>query len=88
MQDGLKQRGVPIKESEVPIIPIYTYDAMRTLQLNRRIYEEGVYVNCVLPPATTPDACLLRTSYMASLTRPLIDEAVGIIGRVLGDSHE
>ena len=85
MQDGLKQRGVPIKESEVPIIPIYTYDAMRTLQLNRRIYEEGVYVNCVLPPATTPDACLLRTSLMASHTTQLLDEAMDIIARCVAE---
>ena len=29
--------------------------------------------------------CLLRTSYMATLTEPLIDEAVEIIGSVLGE---
>lgn len=35
-----------------------------------------------LPP---PAECLLRTSYMATLTEPLIDEAVEIIGSVLGE---
>jgi len=83
MRNGLKKRGVPIRESNTPIIPIYTYDAMRTLAVNRRLYDEGVYVNCVLPPATAPDECLLRTSLMASHTEELLDEAMDIIARVV-----
>ena len=47
------------------------------------MYEAGVYVNPVLPPAAAPGECLLRTSYMATLTRPLIDEAVAIAAKVL-----
>ena len=85
---GLVARQIPIIDSITPIIPIYTYDMENTLRRAKELYDAGVYVNPVLPPATEPNACLLRTSYMASLTRPLIDEAVGIIGRVLGDSHE
>ena len=53
----------------------------------RELYDRGVYVNPVLPPATPPQQCLLRTSYMASLTKDLIDEAVGIIGDVLGEKE-
>ena len=41
------------------------------------------YVNPVLPPAAPADGCLLRTSYMATLTEALIDEAVGIVAKVL-----
>lgn len=83
MRRGLTERGVEIRDSAAPIIPIYTYDAMRTLAVNRRLYDEGVYVNCVLPPATAPDACLLRTSLMASHTEELLDEAMDIIARVV-----
>jgi hypothetical protein len=43
------------------------------------LYDAGVYVNPVLPPATPPNECLLRTSYMASHTEPLLDEAMDII---------
>ena len=39
--------------------------------------------NPVLPPATPQNECLLRTSYMATLTEPLLDEAVDIIRKVL-----
>lgn len=78
-----KELGIPIIESETPIIPIYTYDAIRTLAVQKEIYENGVYVNAVLPPACAPGQCLLRTSFMASLTEPLIDEAAQIMADVL-----
>ena len=65
------------------LIPIYTYDAVNTLTKSKEIYEAGVYVNSVLPPATAPNECLLRTSYMASHTEALLDEAMDIIKDVL-----
>ncbi len=80
---GLKARGLPVRESETPIIPIYTYEQIATLTRAKELYEAGVYVNPVLPPATAPNECLLRTSYMASHTKPLLDEAMDIIASVL-----
>ncbi len=81
---GLKARQVPIIEAITPIVPIYTYEPDNTLIKAQQLYEAGVYVNPVLPPAAAPNECLLRTSYMASLTKPLIDEAVEIIGNIIG----
>jgi 8-amino-7-oxononanoate synthase len=83
MRQGLTERGVKIRESSTPIIPIYTYDQEPTLVINKRLYDEGLYVNMVLPPATAPGECLLRTSYMASHTEALLDEAADIIKKVL-----
>ena len=80
---GYKKRGVKIIEASTPIIPIYTYDPERTLVVAKRLFDEGVYVNPVLPPAAPADGCLLRTSYMASLTEELLDEAMDVIARVI-----
>lgn len=82
-QDGLEKRGIPHKVTSVPIIPIYTYEATRTLVIAKKLYEAGVYVNPVLPPATPATECLLRTSYMATLREPLLDEAMDIMAAVL-----
>ena len=71
----------------IPIIPIYTYEPVRTLTVAKELYEKGVYVNSSLPPATAPTECLLRTSLMASHTEALIDEAVDVIAQVL-QSHQ
>lgn len=86
---GYKAKGIRIIEASTPIIPIYTYEVENTIRKAHDIYEDGVYLNPVLPPATPPGECLLRTSYMATLTEPLLDEAIEIIARhIKPDSHE
>lgn len=85
-REGYKKRGVKIIEATTPIIPIYTYEPVRTLSVAKRLFEEGVYVNPVLPPAAPADGCLLRTSYMATLTENLLDEAMDIIQRVIEEA--
>ena len=85
---ALKSRGVAIRESKTPIVPIFTYQAERTLHIARDLYENGVYVNTVLPPAAPADGCMLRTSLMATHTEPLLDEAADVLQRVLEADHE
>ena len=83
MRAGLARRGVEIKQSSTPIIPFYTYDMTATLTTAKKLFEAGVYVNPVLPPATPPSQCLLRSSLMASHTEPILDEAMDIIQAVM-----
>ena len=71
-----------------PIIPIYTYETYHTLEVAREIYDRGVYVNPTLPPATPEGEALLRTSYMATHTEALLDEAMDIMADVLVKDHE
>ena len=85
---GLLDNGIKIRMSDTPIIPIYTWEPEATLIRAKQLYEAGVYVNTVLPPATAPTECLLRTSYMATHTEALVDEAVGIIAEVLSHPIE
>lgn len=84
---GMTERGLKIRESALtaptPIIPIYTYETYRTLEVSNEIYERGVYVNPTLPPATPEGEALLRTSYMATHTEALLDEAMDIMADVL-----
>lgn len=82
-RERYQELGIPIMMSQTPIIPIYTYDPIRTLQIQDEIYEAGVYVNAVLPPACAPGECLLRTSFMATLTKDLINEAAEIMAGVI-----
>ncbi|MGI6020827.1 MAG: aminotransferase class I/II-fold pyridoxal phosphate-dependent enzyme [Lachnospiraceae bacterium] len=82
-RECLKKNGVEIVEASTPIIPIYTGDAMRTLKVVHEIYEKGVFVNSVLPPAAPEGNCMIRTSCMANLTKPLVEEAADIIAEVL-----
>ena len=89
---GFTERGVRIRESAMeaptPIIPLYTYETYWTLQTAAEIYDRGVYVNPTLPPATPEGEALLRTSYMATHTEALLDEAMDIISDVMVNRHE
>lgn len=79
----LKAKGLQIRESNTPIIPIYTYDPIRTMVACNLLFQAGVYVNPVIPPATAPGECLIRTSYMATHTKELLDKAIATIAEVL-----
>ena len=85
MRNGLKARGVPVRESiySTPIIPFYTYELETTLIKAKQLYDQGVYLNPVLPPAAPAGECLLRTSLMATHTHALLDEAMDIISGVM-----
>jgi len=57
------------------------------LAMVQRLHEEGVFVNCVLSPATPPGRALIRTSLMATHTREHLTralEAIEKVGRELG----
>ena len=86
MRQALRDRNVKMRSGggeQIPIIPIYTYEMFRTLQVTTELYDRGVYVNSSLPPAVKENECLIRTSLMATHTHALIDEAVDIIAEVL-----
>ena len=80
---ALKTRGVAIRESRTPIVPIFTYQAERTMIVANALYEDGVYVNTVLPPAAPADGCMLRTSLMATHSEAQLDEAAEAIRRTV-----
>ena len=87
-RSALTSRGLAIRESKTPIVPIFTYTMDRTLQVAKDLYDNGVYVNTVLPPAAPADGCMLRTSLMATHTEALLDEAADVLQRVLEADHE
>ena len=82
MRECLRKRGIKFRDSKVPIIAIYTYQPEVTLIACKRLFEEGVYVNPVLPPATPVGECLIRTSYTATHTKELMEEAADKIQKV------
>lgn len=83
----LQGMGFDTSASETPIVPVVTGDLTRTFAFWKRLYEEGVFINPVVPPAVPESACLLRTSYMATHTEENIDKILSSfrkVGRELG----
>ncbi|NLU52256.1 MAG: aminotransferase class I/II-fold pyridoxal phosphate-dependent enzyme [Clostridiaceae bacterium] len=76
MRGLLRKNNIPLKESQTPIIPIMTYDDTRTFVICKELLKEGVYVNPVISPAVPQGQSMIRTSYTATHTRELMDEAI------------
>ena len=82
MRAKLKEAGIPIIEGETAIIPVFTYEMHRTFLITKMLFEEGVYVNPVIPPAVKDGECMLRTSYTATHTHEQMDTAVEAFKKV------
>ncbi len=81
----LKEKGVDIRDSEAPIIPINTYTNELTFVACKKLFERGVYVNPVVSPAVPVGQSIIRTSYMATLSNEQIEKATTIIAEVMGE---
>jgi len=87
MMKAFTQMGFDTGAAETPIIPLVMGEMERAFMMWRTLYDNGVFVNPVIPPATTPGRCLIRTSYMATHTDEMLDRVLVIIekaGRELG----
>jgi len=87
MRKEYQNLGFDIGFSETPVIPIIIGDDILTLQTWKLLFENGVFVNPVLSPATPPGRQLLRTSYMATHTDEQLDQVLVIfekVGKELG----
>lgn len=82
LRGTLLERGANVVAGTTPIIPFITKDMITTLVVNKHLFEAGVYVNPVLPPAAPPTGCMLRCSLMANHTYAQLDEAADIIQKV------
>jgi len=87
MMKALKQMGYDTGIAETPIIPLVMGEMDRAFMMWKALYDEGVFVTPIVPPATTPGRCLIRTSYMATHTDEMLDRVLAVIekaGRSIG----
>jgi len=82
MRREFQRMGYNTGNSVTPVIPIIIGERMRTFEMWRRLYQEGVYVNPIIEPAVPPGMSLLRTSYMATHTDEQMDRVLDAFNRV------
>ena len=82
MKRELTNMGYNTGNSETPIIPIIIGNDMLTVYVWKYLFDEGVFVNPVLPPGVPPNKSLLRTSYMATHTDEQLDRVLEIFYKV------
>ena len=77
-----KEEGFEIGDTESPIIPLYVRDMEKTFIVTKRAFDEGVFINSVVPPACAPQDTLIRFSLMATHTREQVDRAVEALTKI------
>ena len=79
MKKAFQTMGFDTGVSETPIIPLLIGDMERAFMMWKLLSDDGVFVNPVVPPATQPGRCLIRTSYMATHTDEMLDQVLTVI---------
>jgi 8-amino-7-oxononanoate synthase len=82
MRAGFSRLGFDTGQSESPIIPIIIGDDALTFKVWRELFDNGVFVNPVISPATAPGRQLLRTSYMATHTELQLVKVLEVFEKV------
>ena len=55
-----RELGFEIGHTSTPIIPLYVRDMEKTFMVTKMLFDEGVFVNPVVPPACSPNDTLIR----------------------------
>ena len=77
-----REEGFEIGDTESPIIPLYVRDTDKTFQAVAEAFNEGVFINPVIPPACAPQDTLVRYALMATHTKEQVDESVKRLKKV------
>ena len=80
-----REEGFEIGETESPIIPLYVHDVDKTFQVTKLAFDNGVFINPVIPPACAPQDTLVRFALMATHTEEQVERGVQILKKVFQD---
>ena len=77
-----REEGFEIGATESPIIPLYVRDVQKTFVVTKRAFDEGVFINPVIPPACAPQDTLVRFALMATHTHEQVDRGIAALTNV------
>lgn len=79
---AFRSLGFEIGNTQSPIIPLYIRDTEKTFIITKELYNDGIFVNPVIPPACSADSTLIRFSLMATHTHQQVDIAIDKLTKV------
>ena len=87
MRQGLREMGFDLERSEGPIIPVVVGEDSKTVEMQRRLMDRGIFLQAIRPPTVPPGTSRLRLTVTRGLTSQEIDQAldaIGAAGREMG----
>lgn len=87
LMQNIVSLGFNTGPTETPVVPIIVGDDVRTAMYWKRLFDEGIFTNCVIAPGVPEGQqrirmCLMATHSLEDLEK--VVEACGRIGRELG----
>jgi 7-keto-8-aminopelargonate synthetase-like enzyme len=79
--------GFETGPTQTPVVPLIIGDDALTAMIWKRLFEEGIFTNCVIAPAVPPGQQRIRMCLMATHTREDLEKVVAAcakVGRELG----
>lgn len=76
-----KEAGFEIGDTESPIIPLYVHDVAKTFEVTKLAFDNGIFINPVIPPACAPQDTLVRVALMATHTFEQVETCVEVLSK-------
>ncbi len=83
MAEGLRAIGLDPGAAATPILPVFVGGQEPTLRVWRALFDDGVFVHPVFPPAVPANQCRLRLSMTAEHTDAQIDRVIDAFARAV-----
>ncbi|MGP1514775.1 MAG: serine palmitoyltransferase [Bacteroidales bacterium] len=80
--DQFRNLRFEIGNTQTPIIPLYIHDVRKTFAITKDLFDQGIFVSPVIPPACAPEDTLIRFALMATHNKQQIDRAIDVIYRI------
>jgi len=76
LRDKLRSKSYNILDTVTPIIPVIVGDEYKLCLMSKFMLENGIYSNCIQPPAVPNGTCRIRINVMSSHTHDDMDYLV------------
>ena len=73
--------------TESPIIPLYVRDVDKTFIVTKLAFDNGVFINPVIPPACAPQDTLVRFALMATHTEEQVEKGVQVLKKIFVEQN-
>lgn len=87
VRKGLKEAGFHVIDGRTAIVPVLIGDNKKAFGLWKGLFDDGIFVNVFIPPATPPNKSMMRNSFMATHEPEHLEKVVECytkIGKKLG----
>jgi 8-amino-7-oxononanoate synthase len=73
MTKSFSELGFNILKNDSAIVPVIVGEVEIALQMWRKLFDKGIFVNAFVPPGVPPNMSMMRTSYMATHRKEHLD---------------